>query len=133
MSLSRVRTFAIGAASVAVAGGAALWLLLPGDGSGLVPYVGGWGTMAAIGIAAGTAVAAGYGRPAPAFLAPLVAGMLLRLVAVTVGALAAAGGGDLVPFLLGAAAGFAPVQAFEVVYFWRAARGSRRGTAVAAG
>jgi len=84
--------------------------------------------MAAIGVGAGAWLAAVFGRPGPAFLAALSAGILGRLLATLAGSVAAAsrGRGALMGYLAGIGVGFVPLQLFEIAYFIRAGRRAAR-------
>lgn len=119
--------FLLAASAVGVAAGAvALAATEAAGGSG--PWaLAGWGPMAGIGLGSGGAMAARHGRPGSGFLAALVAGMLSRLtVAAALGLVATrAGEPALLSYVAGLAAGFLPLQAFEVVWFYRAARAAR--------
>lgn len=126
----RARTYARGAVAVGLlAGGVtALGILAWGRGTGSLPWAAlGWAPMVAVGIGSGTWMAASYGRPSAGFLAGMVAGILGRLLLAAVGAAAVvmAGGSQLWPFLAGWAGGFVPLQAYEIVFFHRAARAGR--------
>jgi hypothetical protein len=84
--------------------------------------------MAVIGVGAGAWLVAVFGRPGPAFLAALTAGILGRLLATLAGSVAAAsrGRGALMGYLAGIGVGFVPLQLLEIAYFIRAGRRAAR-------
>lgn len=110
---------AAGLAALALAGADAVrtgWALL------------GWGSLAAVGLGAGAWLAARHATAGAGFVVALVAGMLARLVAAGAGTAAAAatGGRALAAYLVGLVLGFAPLQVFEMVFFYREARSDLR-------
>ena len=126
----RARAFSAGAGVVGLAAGGlvALGVLAWGRGAEALPWAAlGWAPAVAVGIGSGTWMAASHGRPTAGFLAGMVAGILGRLLVAALGAAAVmlAGGSELWPFLAGWAGGFAPLQAYEIVFFHRAARVGR--------
>ena len=109
------------AAAAAAVAGPWTWNRWP-DGNGWL--LGGFVATALVGIAAGAWQASVHGRPGAGFLAPLVVGMLVRMVLVAAGLVIAMriGEGPAWGFLTGFAIGFVPLQAYEAVWSWRAAR-----------
>ncbi len=132
MTAGRARRFVIGAAVVAAASGGATWMVArPATAGALLWGALGWGLMAAIGLSTGAWLAAAYGSAGSGFLAAIVTGILGRLAATLVGAVAAAsaGRGSLWAFLTGLGSGFVPLAAFEAVFFYRAGRRSQERVA----
>jgi hypothetical protein len=97
--------------------------------AGLSWTVAGWSILAVVGVADGVWLNHRYGKPGTGFLTALVVGVLARLVLVGAGtALALRSGGDAPwAFLAGVAAGFVPIQVFEVFWFVRSAKASSNG------
>ncbi len=131
MSTDRALRYAAGAAVLAVASGAAGWVVFRPAAEGLGWGALGWGLMAAIGVGTGAWLASAYGTRGTGFLKPIVAGILCRLAATLGGALAAAaaGQGALRGFLAGLGVGFAPLVLYETVFFYRAGRPRERDRA----
>jgi hypothetical protein len=90
--------------------------------------LGAWLLLAAIGVADGVWLQRRYGRTGSGFLLALVVGILARIAAVCAGCVLAFRQGGNAPwgFLAGVAAGFVPLQAFEVIWFLRLGRGRSR-------
>ncbi len=84
----------------------------------------GWAIMAIIGVITGLWMVRVYGKPGSGFLAAMATGMLARLFLSASVALWAAqhGVGYVWAFLAGLFAGYLPLQAFEVAWFFREAR-----------
>jgi hypothetical protein len=114
-------TAALIASVAAVVGAPLAWDRWPGGNGWLI---GGFVATALVGVVAGAWQAAVHGRPGAGFLAPLVAGMLVRMILVGVGLVVAMriGEGAAWGFLTGFAIAFVPLQAYEAVWSWRAAR-----------
>ncbi len=119
--------FVLAASAVAVAAGVVLLAATRSAGGSESWALAGWGPMAAIAVGSGGAMAARHGRPGSGFLAALAVGMLSRLtVAAALGLVATrAGETAVLSYVAGLAAGFLPLQAFEVVWFYRAAHAAR--------
>lgn len=123
--MTRGGTYAAGSAGVAVVAAALAFAAGVGPGAAAGGYGWlGWGMMATAGIGSGTWLAVVHGRPGTAFLVALLAGILGRLLATLAGAAIAATGGKegLFAFLAGVAAGFVPLQAYEIAFFVLAGR-----------
>lgn len=120
--MGATRQFAAAALVPAAAGGAALLAVAAARGRPWLLWGGaGWAVVAAIGLAGGSWLAGEHGKMGTGFLKALAAGMLCRLLAVFAGAAlgAWAGGQAIWAWLGGAVLGYAPLQAFEVWWFYR--------------
>jgi hypothetical protein len=104
----------------AASAGGALLLASPVRREALVWGAFGWLAMTSIGVASGAWLAVHHGSPGHGFLAGLVGGMLARLLAMTIGAVGVVltGGGGVWGFAVGLTAGFLPMQAYEIAYFY---------------
>ena len=123
--------FRFASIGVAIALLSALPVLALGRAHGreiLVWSLGGWALMAVVGIAAGVWMVRSHGRPGSGFLAALAGGMLSRLFLSAAGAAWAARQDieTVWAFLGGLAAGYVPLQTFELAWFIRRGRGSLR-------
>jgi len=118
----RALPFALRAAAVALAAGALVTVIAALDGAGSAAWAAiGWAPAAAVGVAAGTWLAAVHGRRDASFVKALGFGMLARFGAVLVSTALALSGGPAVyrPCLAGIAAAYVSLQAFEIVWFVR--------------
>ena len=99
MSGTRVRQYAVGASTVAVAFGALLWVAVRSRGATWIVWSGvGWGLLAVLGVVGGAWLAAEHGKPGSGFLKALGVSMLARLFAAATGAIGAAQTGDGAPW-----------------------------------
>lgn len=113
--------YACWGALLAVASAAGVLLLAsPVRREALIWGAVGWLAMTFVGVASGTWLVVHHGNPGQGFLAGLVGGMLARLLALTAGAVGVvlAGGGGIWGFAVGSTAGFLPLQAYEIAYFY---------------
>jgi hypothetical protein len=118
------RTFVIVCCSIATATGGALAMVGSGWGPEVVRWsLIGWFGMTAVGIVGGAWLLAQHGTRGVAFLVPLGASMLARLILAPAGAFAASAAGveAVSAYLVGLAVGYVPPQASEVV--WLMAKG----------
>ena len=115
------RFLAIGASIVALSGAAGYFLARSAAPEAVAPCLLGWAIMAAAGLVGGGFMVRAHGRPGSGFLGALAASMLTRLFLSAAGAAwAAASGIETVwAFLGGLAAGYVPLQAFELAWFIR--------------
>jgi len=114
--------FAIRGGVVCVAAGTAAAIAAAPAGPATLAWVlAGWTVPAAAGLAGGARMAELRGRAGPGFLVALGICMLARLAGVALGAGAAAwvGPAAVGPYLAGLAAGYVPLQAYELVWFVR--------------
>jgi len=122
--------FAILGVAIVLASGLALLPLALARGEETVRWaVLGWTIMAITGVAGGTWMVRKHGQQGAGFLVALGTCMLARLFASVSGAAAAAMSGmDAVwPYVAGLAAGYLPLQAFELFWFIRRARKQAAG------
>ena len=112
---------ALGAAIAALAGAASYFVARSVGSAAVLPCLAGWAIMVAAGLAGGLFLVRAHGRPGTGFLGALVASMLLRLALSSAGAAwAAASSIETVwAYLGGLAAGYVPLQAFELAWFIR--------------
>jgi len=117
---NRARRYALLSTAVAMASGLALLPLGLVLGPTWFWCFFGWALMAVIGVIGGARLAGEHGRPGSGFLVVLVTCILLRLLGVGVGAIAAAlqNGKALWSYLAGAAVGFVTLQVFEAAWFY---------------
>ena len=103
--------FAAAAFAITAMGATSLTLLLP-DRWAIV----GFASMALVGIGSGVSLVRAHGKPAHGFIVALGASTLARLFAAALGALGVtlAGQGAVVPYLIGLAVGYVPLQILEV-------------------
>jgi hypothetical protein len=116
--------FAFRAAAVCVGAGAVAGVVAAPAGPAAVAWVlAGWAATAVAGYCSGTRLVALRGRVGSAFVVALGTSMLVRLAAAAIGTAAAAWAGPAAvgPWLLGLATGYAPLQAYEIVWFYRRA------------
>lgn len=109
--------FALVALSLSgVAAGAMLALAVPDDAIAVRWAVTGWGLMAIVGLGGGLGLLRFHGRPAHGFVVVIGASLLARLGLAALGAWGAASAGAhaIVPYLIGLAAGYLPLQVLEV-------------------
>lgn len=99
-------------------------------GPALAWGVAGWGAMALAGVAGGAWLAARHGGASRAFLVALGTTMGARATLGVAGALAAGRAGALGAYVAGLVAGYAPLQAFEMLWFLRAGRTGAAGCEV---
>jgi hypothetical protein len=90
----------------------------------------GWMAIAVIGVVAGGALVKRHGEAGHGFMVALVAGMLARLAVASLGGFFAMLSGEsaIWSFMGGVTAGFLPVQAFELAWFYKASRKLAAGT-----
>jgi len=115
--------FAFGASAAATLGAAGVVLWIATTGSAAASWAAaGFAVMAVPGIVFGSWLAREHGRPGSRFLSALATGFVTRLVLVAVAAFSAAkaGEGAGTALLAGLAAGFVPLQIFEMIWFLRA-------------
>lgn len=126
MSGGRPARYAAGAAAVGAAAGAALWVGAAGFSTGRWWAVAAWAGMVAAGVAGGAWLASQYGKAGAGFVLAAGAGMLARAVFVVAGLATAAGrgAGPRNAFVAGLAAGYVPLQVYEIVWFFLAGRRS---------
>lgn len=113
-----------GGATAAASGAAVLGWTAEHGASSLVWTALGWAASAVPGVAVGAWLARRHGTEGTGFVVAMGTGMLVRLLAVT-GTLAAAlkaGNGAYRPWLAGFVAGYAPLQLFEFIWFYRRSR-----------
>lgn len=113
------------AALVALASLAALSPLALNMWPGAIAWsLSGWLILAAVGAADGVWLNLRYGQAGSGFLLAMVTGMLARMLVVGIGTFLAFRAGEAAPwaFLAGVAAGFVPLQVFEVIWFLRLGR-----------
>lgn len=113
--------FASIGATIAALAGAASYAVARAQGWAVLPCLLGWASMTAAGLVGGMFLVRAHGRPGTGFLGALVASMLLRLALSCAGAAwAAASSIETVwAYLGGLAAGYVPLQAFELAWFIR--------------
>lgn len=114
--------FTVLGASIAALAGAGSYAVARTAGSGaVVPCLVGWALMAGAGLAGGLFLVRAHGRPGTGFMGALVASILARLALSSAGAAwAAASSIETVwAYLGGLAAGYVPLQAFELAWFIR--------------
>lgn len=123
MRLYPVASYAASGAAVALVPGLLLlpWMLAQGQavaGWGLV----GWLLTAAVSLGCGSYLAALHGKQGASFLKAYGIGMLVRVLAYSAGAAAAATSGARAAvwgYLAGFGAAYVPTQVFEMVWFAR--------------
>ena len=123
--MSRTATFAAVCGLIAVASGIAVYSVAAPRGVEIVRWsMGGWAIVAAVGVITGLWMVRVHGKPGSGFLAAMGTGMLARLFLTAAVALWAAQHGIeyVWAFLAGLVAGYLPLQAFEVTWFFREAR-----------
>ena len=123
--MSRAGTFGAICGMIAVATGVAVYAVAAPRGAEIIRWsVTGWAIMAVTGVVTGLWMVRVHGKPGSGFLAAMGTGMLARLFLSAGGALWAAqhGIGLVWAFLAGLVAGYLPLQAFEVAWFFREAR-----------
>jgi hypothetical protein len=123
--MNRSGRFAAICGLIAVATGVAVYVFAAPRGAEIVRWsVSGWAIMAVTGIVTGLWMVRVHGKPGSGFLAAMGTGMLARLfLSAGVALWAAQHGIECVwAFLAGLFTGYLPLQAFEVVWFFREAR-----------
>jgi len=123
--MNRPGLFAAISGPLAVASGIAVYAVAAPRGAEIVRWsMSGWAIMAVVGVASGVWMVRVHGKQGSGFLAAMGTGMLARLfLSAGVALWAAQHGIECVwAFLAGLFTGYLPLQAFEVVWFFREAR-----------
>ena len=123
---NRAGRYATLASAVAVVSLLLAWLVSPSGVRDMAGWLAlGWGLMAAIHVAAGSRLVALHGTAGSGFFLTLGVGMACRLIAAAAGAAGAVFAGEHAAwaYVAGLAAGFVPLQVYEMTWFMLAGRG----------
>lgn len=123
MNHTAARRYAVGSGIAALASACVVAAVATAT-DGLGWALAGWSVTALTGVIGGSWMTARVGSPDTGVLVAFGATLLARLVVSTGGAAVASAAGDAAfwPFLGGLVAGFVPVQAFEIGWFYRMGR-----------